>query len=352
MLERVAKLLNQAENAGTQAEADTFMEAAQRLAATHSIDLARARHATIDKQRTVPIQRTIHIGEPNTRGLRTITDLCLNICEANDVRVTISHDATRVYGVGFAEDIDMVEAMFASLQVQQAKFLAEFKAAGEWRNEKVYVEGKFRYVDRDGKVTTALRAWDTEWVPGGYKPQTWLTARLNFQEAFASAIGRRLREAKRAIEAEQREADRDREMRPHVSEGELTEHFLQWFYDAHGLDLNEDDSTAQELTHEFVALRTDETDEDGWLAELLGEYVKAVAEQELHRDSTALVLASKQEALDEAYAPARARARGSYRGGTSGASSSSGRAAGRSAANRASLGGGTAIGGVRGSISA
>lgn len=331
MLEKIAKLLNQAENAATEAEASAFMERAQTLATTHSVDLAKARHATIAKERTVPVQRTIHIGERGTRGLRTLTDLCMNIGGANDLRFTIAHDATRVYAVGFAEDIDVTEAMFASLQVQQAKFLAEFKAAGEWQGEKVWND----------------RA-DGGW--GAWKPQTWLTARLNFQEAFASRIGTRLYQAKRTEEDALKAAEAEAALRPHVDDGDLTEHFKQWFFDAHGVNLDEDDSTCQELRHEFIGLRTDEVDADGWLFELLADYVAACQEQELASSGTELVLVEKRKAVDDAYAPMRARARGSYRGGTSGARSSSGQSAGRSAADRASLGRATAIGGTRGAI--
>lgn len=346
MLERIAKLLNQAENAGTEAEAAVFMSKAQELSTLHSIDLAKARHATVAKQRTVPVQRTIHIGERGTRGLRTLTDLCIGILSANDCHCTIAHDATRVYAVGFAEDIDITEAMFASLQVQQAKALAEFKAQGDWKTEKVYIEPKY---NRWGEVTNDY----------GYKPQTWLTARLNFQEAYAYRIQARLMDAKRAAERAQREADDAKAATPHLDGDMLSESFKQWFFDAHGLDLDEDDSTAQELTHALTNLRAvadgvmigEDDDVIEMCAEFLGQYIDAVANQ-ADNDSTALVLVEKREAVEEAYKPLRARARGSYRGGTSGASSSSGRAAGRSAADRASLGRGTAIGGTKGAISA
>ncbi|HEX2616635.1 MAG TPA: DUF2786 domain-containing protein [Flavobacteriales bacterium] len=347
MLERIAKLLNQAENAGTAAEADVFMAKAQELATIHSIDLARARHATVAKERTIPVQRTIHIGERGSRGLRTLVDLYLGIASANDITCTIAHNATKVYAVGFAEDIDISEALFASLQVQMAKFAEEFKRAATWKDEKVYVEGGYRG-----------SGWDREWVPGQYKPQTWLTARLNFQSAYAYRIQSRLLDAKRAEERVQREADDARAARPHLDdEGQLNESFKQWFFDNHGLDLGEDDSTAQEMAHGFSTL-TVTTDGvmvhdggDEWLAELLGEYIDALASQ-ASNDSTALVLVEKREAVAEAAAPMLKRARGSYRGGTSGASSSSGRAAGRAAADRASLGRATAIGGTRGAISA
>ena len=334
MLERIAKLLNQAENAGTEAEADVFMAKAQELATIHSIDLARARHATIAKERTLPVQRTIHIGERGTKGLRTLTDLYLGIAAANDIRCTIAHDATRVYAVGFAEDIDVSEALFASLQVQQSKALDEFKRRGDWKSEKVYIEPRY---NRWGEVTNQY----------GYKPQTWLTARLNFQDAFASRIRSRLHTAKWAEEDRQRKLDAERAARPHLDDdGNPRVEFVMWLENTHGITVDdlEDDAFGAEFCEMLRDL------DDDWTQELMAEF-KAANESSVLAGSE-LVLVEKREAVREAAAPAERRARGSYRGGTSGASSSSGRAAGASAADRARLGASTSIGGVKGAIGA
>lgn len=330
MLERIAKLLNQAENAATEAEAATFMEKAQELATVHSIDLARARHATKAKERTLPVSRTIHIGDAGTRGLRTLTDLYLGIAAANDIRCTIAHNATRVYAVGFAEDIDISEALFASLLVQQANSLEVFKKAGEWKNETVYHEPK------------------SYWDDGVWKPQTWLTARLNFQDAYASRIRRRLHEAKWAEEERQRKADEERAARPHLDdEGNVRPEFAVWLENNHGLTVDALDDT-ESFGVEFSEMLRDL--EDSWTQELIAEYLAAVDGSA--NAGSALVLVEKREAVREAAAPAERRACGSYRGGHSGASSNTGRAAGQAAADRARLGGGTAIGGTRGAIGA
>lgn len=331
MLERISKLLNQAENAGTPAEAETFMAKAQELATVHSIDLARARHATKSKERTVPIQRDVYIGDHGTKGLRTLVDLFLGICDANDIKVTIAHNATRVYCVGFAEDIDIAEAMFSSLQVQQAKALDQFKAAGEWKGEQVWHEGKYK-------------GWD--YIPGCYKPITWLTARLNFQDAYASRIRYRLMDAKRAEERAQREAEEERALRLHLDdEGNPTPEFDLWLEQNHGIsigNLEDDDSFASE----FSSMLRDLDDE--WTQELLAEYQAAIDGSA--QAGVSLVLVEKREAVAEAAAPMLKRARGSYRGGTSGATSNSGRSAGRAAADRASIGRGKSIDGSRGAI--
>jgi hypothetical protein len=261
-VERIAKLLNQAENAGTEAEADTFMQKAQTLATVHSIDLARARHATAEKERTTPVVRDIHIGTRGKRGLRTCADLFFGIADANDISCTIASDSTTVHAYGFAEDIDVAEALFGSLLTQMVTASESFKRSGQWRREVVE-----RWECDDNGM------WITVQHPLG-----WLTSRLNFQEAYAWRIRERLSAARDAEEQRQIEAE--------------------------------------------------------------------------PASATALVLASKRQAVAEYFEPARACARGSYRGGTSGRVSELGWNAGYAAADDARLSAATAISGARVAINA
>lgn len=329
MLERIAKLLNQAENAATEAEAAAFMEKAQQLATIHSVDLAKARHATKAKERTVPEQRTVHIGERRTRGLRTLVDLWLGIAAANDITCTIAGNATRVYAVGFKEDLDIAEALYASLVTQQAKAADDFKRHGDWREETVFIRDRWGY--------------------GEWKPQSWLTARLNFQDAYASRIRHRLWEAKYTEEERIKKAEQDAAKRLHLDgEGLPTTDFSEWLRMNHGLDLNNlEDDTGTVL--EFAEMLRDIDNE--WTQELVAEFAKGLEAQD-SVPGAALVLVEKRNAVAEAAEPLLKKARGTYRGGTSGASSSSGRSAGRAAADRARLGGSTSIGGTRGAIGA
>ena len=72
MLARIGALLRQAEGTDNPHEAEAFMTAAQRLATATSIDLAVARsHSATRTAAQVPSMRTITIGEPGSRGLRT-----------------------------------------------------------------------------------------------------------------------------------------------------------------------------------------------------------------------------------------------------------------------------------------
>lgn len=290
MLDKIAKILNQAENAGTEEEAAVFTEKAQELATLYGVDLAKARFATKSKEKTTPIQKTVHIGR-GIKGLKTLADLFYAVARANDVKCLFAPNGSRVYAYGFAEDIDVSEAIYASLLTQQAKALEAFKRSGEWMDEKVWIEGYGQYVDEDGRPTTRREnPWaEWEWVEGKWKPQTWRTARLSFQEAYARRIGLRLREAK-------------------------------------------------------------ESQEESMVKEEVNDTTLAFGALEDTDCSTALAVIEKKRAVSEFFDPHQKRARGTYEGGHSGASSNSGRTAGRAAADKARLCPATSIGGVKGAI--
>jgi hypothetical protein len=176
MLARIAALLRQAEGTDNPHEADAFMSAAQRLATVASIDLAVARsHASNRSPAQAPTQRTITIGSAGTRGLRTYVQLFVLIAVANDVRCDVATNSTFVYAYGFAEDIDASHALYASLVVQM------------------------------------VRASDSYLASGAHRPTPTITARLNFQLAFGSRVGRRLAEAR---EQARSEATKDRRRPP------------------------------------------------------------------------------------------------------------------------------------------
>ncbi len=161
MLARIAALLRQAEGTDNTHEAEAFMAAAQRLATATSIDLAVARaHSAVRTAATAPTQRTITIGEPGSRGLRTYVQLFAVIAAANDVRCDVASNSTCVYAYGFAEDIDATHALYASLVVQMVRSCDAYLATGE------------------------------------HRPTPTITARLNFQLAFGARIGQRLGEAR------------------------------------------------------------------------------------------------------------------------------------------------------------
>ena len=208
MIEKIAKLLALAEATKNEAEAAAYMEKAQALATLNAIDLAKARSLDPAKKKSsVPVQRRITLGESGTRGLNTYIELFDGIGRANDVKCNIAHNSTYVIAFGFPEDIDATETLFRSLLVQMVTASQEYRKTGEWKKDTVYRPSEYVNYDRNNKRCGAYRSVREVYIPGGYRPVTWLTARLEFQEAYAYRISSRLRDAKNKAEAEAKAAD-------------------------------------------------------------------------------------------------------------------------------------------------
>lgn len=328
LTEKIGKLLAQAEGASTEAEASVFTAKAQQLATHYSIDLAKARHATQSKHRTVPVTRQVRIGEKGTRGLNTLIELITRIGSAQGLSCTIAHNNTFVNFYGFDEDIDITEALFASLATQMVSACEEFKASNEWKKDTYWRYGR-------GEVS----------IP-------WLTARLNFQDAFARRVGSRLSAARHEAEQAEREAEETAASRqasaPHLDEDDLTEEFVTWFQEVHGLDLTGDDETAVEMAQAFRNILTDNV--GLWYVELLTPF--AVKTQKAPVSTgTELVLADKSREVQDYYKQQTRHLRGTWKGGYNGSTAHVSRDAGRAAGSSAKLSNSTPLGGSKRAIS-
>lgn len=195
LLTRIGGLLRQAESTDNEHEAEAFMAAAQRLATRSSIDLAVARaHIAGRERRPTPMQKVVPIGEAGKKGLRTYVQLFVAIAAANDVRCDVTRTSTQVYAYGFDTDIATCEALYTSLLVQMVRASDHYIKSGAYTSatvEKVVVETRW-----GRKVQRRIQA-----------PVAAVTARLNFQMAFADRIGRRLAQVKADVEAEAVGAD-------------------------------------------------------------------------------------------------------------------------------------------------
>ncbi|WP_461167233.1 DUF2786 domain-containing protein [Tsukamurella serpentis] len=185
LLSRIGALLRQAEGTDNEHEAATFTEAAQRLATAASIDLAvaRAHQRGTERARAVPEQRTVRIGEAGRRGLRTFVELFVAIARSNDVTCDVASNSTFVFAYGFTEDVDACEALYASLVIQMVRASDAYLRSGAHKSETV----QQLYEDRRTR---------RRWVET--KPVSGVTARINFQSAFAARIGARLAQAREA----------------------------------------------------------------------------------------------------------------------------------------------------------
>ncbi|AZG48170.1 hypothetical protein D7316_04787 [Gordonia insulae] len=197
LLTRISALLRQAEGTDNPHEAETFMQAAQRLATAASIDLAVARsHDPAGRRDTTPVTRQIAIGTAGKRGLKTYVQLFVAIARANDVTVDVAGNSTFVMAYGFGADIDTCETLYTSLVVQMVAASDAYLRSGAYKGE------EFSRVVTRGSGWRARRVVET-------KPLSPITARLNFQSAFAERIGKRLSEAREQARAEALGADPD-----------------------------------------------------------------------------------------------------------------------------------------------
>lgn len=135
MLDKVSKLLAQAENAGTPEEAETFMAKVQKLASINNIDLAVARMHQAKRTRVQdPEERRFQVNPYNRRHNRKhFLELAMAICDVNDVKYLIGGNERALFCVGFPSDLDVVEALFAHLSVQMVTECDEALARGDNR---------------------------------------------------------------------------------------------------------------------------------------------------------------------------------------------------------------------------
>lgn len=131
MLDKVSKLLAQAENAGTPEEAATYMEKVQELATANGIDLALARHHQARKERQEPEERRIQVN-PYTRKVnrKHFMELAMRVADVNDVKYLIGGKEYTLHAVGFPTDLDVVEALYTHLAVQMVSECDKALAAG------------------------------------------------------------------------------------------------------------------------------------------------------------------------------------------------------------------------------
>lgn len=120
LLDRIGKVLHQAENASTPEEAATYMAKAQELASANAIDLAIARAHQADKtKREEPTSRRITVDPYSWRrspSTKWKVELLHTIAVANDLQCLLGTHS--VHAFGFPSDIDVTEALYNSLVIQ------------------------------------------------------------------------------------------------------------------------------------------------------------------------------------------------------------------------------------------
>ena len=172
LVDKVGKLLAQAEGTDNEHEAAAFVERAQQLATAHAVDLELARARQRERHRRGGeeplVQERVEVGSRGRRGNRHRVLLYAVVARVNDVLVNVAHDSTYVLGFGHRSDLEVVERLWASLAVQMTTAAERRMARGEHR-------------------------------AAGVAGQTW---RLSFYDGWVEAVGRRLEQARdRAVAA-------------------------------------------------------------------------------------------------------------------------------------------------------
>lgn len=174
MLETLSKLLNQAENAATEAEAEAFFSKAQELATLHAISLAEARaHTAKSQRREQPTHQQIDIGAPRQHVNSHLCLLAVVLGEANSLRTNIASNNTFVIWFGLPSDIEKASLLLNSVAHQMVRSADAFVRGRSWAGER----------DREsGMSMTAQKA------------------RKSYYTTYVQVIGQRLLSARRDAE--------------------------------------------------------------------------------------------------------------------------------------------------------
>ncbi|MBC7373038.1 MAG: DUF2786 domain-containing protein [Frankiales bacterium] len=166
LVDRIGKLLAQAEGTDNEHEAAAFVERAQQLATAYAVDLELARSRQRERSQRGSeeplVQERVEVGPRGKRGNRHRVLLYSVIARANDVLVNVAHDSTYVLGFGHRADLEVVERLWASLAVQMTVHAQRRMDHGEHR-------------------------------AAGVAGQSW---RLSFYDGWVQAIGERLQAAR------------------------------------------------------------------------------------------------------------------------------------------------------------
>lgn len=177
MLETLSKLLNQAENAATDAEAEAFFAKAQELATLHAISLAEARaHTQRSQRREEPTHEQVTIGQPRQHVNSHLCLLSVVIGEANSLRTNIASNNTFIIWFGLPSDIETATMLLHSVAHQMV------------RSADAFVRGKSWLAERDLENLGA--------------PMTAQKARKSYYSAYVRVIGERLLAARKQAETQ------------------------------------------------------------------------------------------------------------------------------------------------------
>lgn len=172
-LDRLSKLVSQADRAANDHEREAFMKAAEKMSAKIGVDLAVARAHTVNKEkREEPTEKTIKVNSFGARPIHrtAMMDLWLSIADAQGIQCTISRDNYYAFAYGFPSDIELAETLFGMASFQM---VSEADAAVKRGDQKFVIDEVNRKIGLDGRIY-----------------------RRNFYQGFTRKVSARLYEAR------------------------------------------------------------------------------------------------------------------------------------------------------------
>ncbi len=186
LIERVRKLLDKAEGTTNPHEAEIFARKAAELVAANRIDADRIERGDVTAELGV---RRMAMG----RGayVRARLSLLTNVADAHDVQVAYQTgpEGMIAYAAGFESDLQVVEAMYASLHQQAAAQMNGIRRSTPAATQKWRRSFLFGFAARIGDVLADVRA-EVEEAPAAASALPALRARRKrVDEHAAEAFG-------------------------------------------------------------------------------------------------------------------------------------------------------------------
>lgn len=191
LMDKIGALLLKAERSDNEHERDAYLSKAQQLATLASVDLEAARLRQTNKEkRETPTSKTVRLFDTSDRSKTKafFVWLMVEIGRTQDVRSAISHNSNVVYLYGYPSDIEVTEALYATLSQQMVAECEAWLKTGEYKQESRVYERKVRNDD--------MWSWNRLTTVTVRKPVDGRTARRSFYEGFRKKIVDRLRQAK------------------------------------------------------------------------------------------------------------------------------------------------------------
>lgn len=166
-LDRLSRVLALADNATTDGERDAYMTKAIELSAVSGIELAVARAHQADKtKREEPEERAVEVNAYTRKRARDyFMRLFLVIAEVNDCKALIGYKSYRGFLHGFPSDIEVVEALYATLSVQmEVEADAAIKRGQNVETVERWDQLSLEYIEVTQKIDG--RVWRREFYDG------------------------------------------------------------------------------------------------------------------------------------------------------------------------------------------